>query len=84
MKKQYGSFWIYKKMQHLSKLLDKDRLLSIECCEELYILCSSNFSLGHFISLTVVVMGICARLRFLLERQSAQSLDEIDNIFQGL
>lgn len=81
MKKQHGSFWMYKKMQHLSRLLDRDKVLAVQCCEDLYILGSSNLSLGHFVSLTVVVMGICARLRFLLGRMDIQSQDEIDHIF---
>lgn len=76
---------MYRKMRHLSKLLRRDRAGALKCSEELYVLCSANLALGHFVSLTVVIMGICARLRFLLPRvRLKREVDDIDAIFADL
>eukprot|EP00866_Antonospora_locustae_P001447 jgi/Antlo1/1447/2542 len=82
IKNQYKSTWMFRKMRHLSKLLQKNSPDALKCCEELYVVCSANLALGHFVSLTIVIMGICARLRFLLPRiRSKTDVDEIDAIF---
>lgn len=84
-KNQHKSTWMYRKMRHLSKLLQKNRTGALKCCEELYVLCSANLALGHFVSLTVVIMGICARLRFLLPRVRLKTdVDDIDAIFADI
>lgn len=72
-------------MRHLSKLLRKNRTDALKCCEELYVLCSANLALAHFVSQTVVIMGICARLRFLLPRvRTKTDVDDIDAIFADI
>lgn len=78
MKNQHRATWIYKKMQHLSRTVNKDAVRAQAVCEDLYVLCTSSLALGHFVSLMTIVMGISARIRFLVRGRSD---DEIDAIF---
>lgn len=74
-KKEHKNSLIFKKLKHLSKLKQPDKIKN--CAMDLYILASSNFDQKHYLGFTYVIMGISARIWYLTK----ENLDEIDDIF---
>lgn len=68
LKHQHKSTLIYKRLKHLYRMAKKTDRRALNCCENLYIACTSNLVLGHFVSLTVVIMGLCGRIWYLLSK----------------
>lgn len=87
-KNQHRSSVILRKMTELKRLL---RATSISrplksritvCAKNLYIAASSSLSMGYFIPLCLCVLGVSARIFYLVEKcQVAAERSSIDEIF---
>ncbi|KAF7684504.1 hypothetical protein TCON_0319 [Astathelohania contejeani] len=81
-KNQHRRTWVYKKLVLLNRLLNREpwdieRILT--CCRELYILATSNLEMGHFIGYTCVILGICARIHFLISKETKDKENPKEN-----
>lgn len=74
IKNQHEPTLIYRRTVHLKRLIKKYLILKnnkeslIENIKKNYILISSNFSLNHFIPLSLVLIGIHGRIYFCIKR----------------
>ncbi|KAM0687853.1 hypothetical protein COBT_000897 [Conglomerata obtusa] len=99
IKNEHKSTMIYRKLKHLQRLLNPclctEKISRIEkceiCCLDLYVLATSNIVMGHYIGYTYIILGMCARFSFLLNKikvknESGDSTNskrnEIDSIFE--
>ncbi|ORD99100.1 hypothetical protein A0H76_1401 [Hepatospora eriocheir] len=57
----------HRKMILLSRLIKKSNYSKIvNTCEDIYIICSSEAVLGHFLDINFTVMALVARIRYLI------------------
>jgi len=90
-KNQHKSSLVLRKMIHLKRLLRITGLSEtkkqdiIKCTKSLYIVSSSDLSMGFFIPLNLCVMGICARVFYLISKCKVDSgRNKIDEMFAVL
>lgn len=81
---------LFRKLVHLKRLsqsflLNKVKSKKDEICrvsEELYILATSNIPEGHLISYTLIVLGLCSRIHYLVgDIECIEDTDDIDEMF---
>lgn len=88
-RKEHKSSMILKKLQHLKKVtsrfcntsIAKDREIVLVTCMELYVLATSNFALKHYIVYSYIILGLSARIFYLVGRINCEVKNEIDDIF---
>lgn len=88
-KNQHKSSLIYRKMTDIRRLIrkccipnlrDRDRNNILECAKNLYVYSSSELSMGFFIPLNLCILGVSARLFYLVSK--IDTINPIDEIFQ--
>ncbi|KAI4293545.1 hypothetical protein PAPHI01_2819 [Pancytospora philotis] len=86
-KNQHRTSVLFRKMEHLHRLLKRDPYdpqKAVECCQRLYIAGTSYLKMGHFIPLSVCVTALAARIALLItkiHRLSHKKKNPIDEIF---
>jgi hypothetical protein len=85
---------IYQKLRLLVRLCKKlletkaeDRVGSIiAVSQDLYILTTSNIALGEFIGYSLIILGICARIHYLVKEIEVQDreADDIEELFADI
>lgn len=54
-------------------------------CEDLYILATSNIPDGYFVGYTLIVLGMCSRIHYLIkEVECVKCKNDIDEMFEGI
>lgn len=81
-KNQLGNTLLYRRLNQLKRFLKrfietKETHKLKECCENTFLVASSNIEIKHFIGLSLVVMGICARVYMLAEQSEINFIDDI-------
>lgn len=81
-KNQHGNTLLYRRLNQLKRFVGRyikhNHILKIkELCENVFILATSNIEMKHFIGLSLVAMGICARIYFLIEKIESEIIDDI-------
>jgi len=90
-KNQHKSSLILRKMTQLKRLLRISKLTPAErsriatCAKGLYTVASSSLAMGHFIPLSLCVLGASARIFYLIEKcQVENERNAIDEIFNRI
>lgn len=90
-KNQHKSSSLLRKMIHLKRLLriqklnSSDKMKIVECAKKLYIIASSILSMGFFVPLCLCVLGVSARIFYLVDRCKAEPQENaIDRMFSEL
>lgn len=83
-KNQHKSSLRLRRMIHLQRLMAKNAPLTKikNCCQDLYIICSNDLVLGHFIPINTVLMALSGRVFYLIGKVSKPST--IDQLFSKL
>lgn len=87
-KNQHKSSIILRKMIHLKRLLRitnlkrTDKIKITNCAKNLYLAASADLSMGFFIPLCLCLLGISARIFYLIDRcEVIDNRSMIDDIF---
>lgn len=90
-KNQHKSSLLFRKMVHLKRLLNvndlsrSDQIRITSCARDLYIIASSDLSMGFFIPLCLCVLGISARVFYLIDKCiTKKNENKIDEIFSKI
>lgn len=90
-KNQHKSSLMLRKMICLKRVLRietlsiKDKARIGNCARDLYIVASANVCEGFFLPLCMCVLGVCARIFYLIEKcNPKQESNKIDEIFSTL
>lgn len=83
LKNQHKSTLMYKRLKFLVRMVKKNDKRVPICCENLYLASTANLALGHFVSLSVVILGVSSRIWYLFHEKNdiSEEEDEIDDIF---
>jgi hypothetical protein len=79
---------IYQKLRLLVKLCNRflerrmqDRASSIAAAsQDLYVLTTSNIAIGEFVGYSLLILGICARIHYLVRKIESERSSEVDGI----
>ncbi|AFM98447.1 hypothetical protein EHEL_060750 [Encephalitozoon hellem ATCC 50504] len=81
---------LFRKLVHLKRLSQSFLLNRVKSkreeirrvSEELYVLATSNIPEGHLISYTLIVLGLCSRIHYLVGGiECIEDTDDIDEMF---
>lgn len=85
---------VFKKLVHLKRLCNsflsntvKSKVGPIlKISEDLYVVATSNIPDGYFIGYTLIVLGMCSRIHYLVREVECtkEELDEIDEMFADI
>ncbi|TBU00905.1 hypothetical protein CWI38_0160p0020 [Hamiltosporidium tvaerminnensis] len=93
-KNRHKNTFLFRKLNNLKRFIKKfketpntkDKYIIQVLSQDIYLLGSSNIEIGHFISLSLVCMGLAARFKYLVETFDFSKINttEIDSIFENI
>jgi len=89
-KNQHKSSQTLRKMIQLRRLLryvvldERRKEQLIDCCQNLYVICSGDMCMGYFVPLSITVMAVAARIFYLISQIKPKKATAIDEIFGRL